>query len=60
MQRAIEILRTDLVRTLKLLGVPSVAALNRLRLVVPAEWDVAERTGRSATPAAPGLHVFDG
>ena len=59
-QRAIEILRTDLVRTLKLLGVPSVAALNRSLVAVPAEWDVAERTGRSATPAAPELHVFEG
>ena len=39
-QRAVDILRTDLVRTLKLLGVPSVADLNRSVVDVPAEWDV--------------------
>jgi isopentenyl diphosphate isomerase/L-lactate dehydrogenase-like FMN-dependent dehydrogenase len=36
--RAIEILRADLIRTLKLLGCPSVAELNRSYLDVPAEW----------------------
>src|SRR5215475_3776091 len=36
--RAIEILRTDLIRTLKLLGCPSVAELNRSYLNVPADW----------------------
>ena len=36
--RAIEILRADLVRTLKLLGCPSVAELNRSYLDVPAQW----------------------
>jgi len=39
--RAIEILRTDLVRTLKLLGCASVAELNRSYLDVPADWPVA-------------------
>jgi L-lactate dehydrogenase (cytochrome) len=36
--RAIEILRTDVVRTLKLLGCASVAQLDRSFLDVPADW----------------------
>jgi isopentenyl diphosphate isomerase/L-lactate dehydrogenase-like FMN-dependent dehydrogenase len=36
--RAIEILRSDLVRTLKLLGCPSIAELDRSYVDVPAEW----------------------
>ena len=36
--RAIEILRTDLVRTLKLLGCASVAELGRSYVDVPADW----------------------
>ena len=36
--RAIEILRTDMVRTLKLLGCDSTAKLNRSFVDVPAEW----------------------
>ncbi len=36
--RAIEILRADLVRTLKLLGCPSVAELDQSYLDVPADW----------------------
>ena len=36
--RAIEILRADLIRTLKLLGCPSLAALDRSYLDVPADW----------------------
>jgi L-lactate dehydrogenase (cytochrome) len=36
--RAIEILQTDLVRTIKLLGCPSVAALDRSYVEVPPEW----------------------
>jgi isopentenyl diphosphate isomerase/L-lactate dehydrogenase-like FMN-dependent dehydrogenase len=36
--RAIEILRADLSRTLKLLGCPSVAELDRSYLDVPAHW----------------------
>jgi isopentenyl diphosphate isomerase/L-lactate dehydrogenase-like FMN-dependent dehydrogenase len=39
--RAIEILRTDLERTLRLLGCPSVADLDRTYVNVPKEWDVA-------------------
>jgi isopentenyl diphosphate isomerase/L-lactate dehydrogenase-like FMN-dependent dehydrogenase len=38
--RAIEILRTDLERTLRLLGCPSVAALDRSYVNVPKSWDV--------------------
>ncbi len=39
--RALEILRTDLERTLRLLGCPSVAALDRSYVNVPKSWDVA-------------------
>ena len=41
--RAIDILRTDLIRTLKLLGCESVAALDRSYVDVPAEWLASER-----------------
>jgi isopentenyl diphosphate isomerase/L-lactate dehydrogenase-like FMN-dependent dehydrogenase len=37
--RAIDILRTDLERTLRLLGCPSVAALDRSYLNVPKSWE---------------------
>jgi len=40
--RAIEILRTELARTLKLLGCSSVAELDRSYLDVPARWTRAE------------------
>jgi isopentenyl diphosphate isomerase/L-lactate dehydrogenase-like FMN-dependent dehydrogenase len=36
--RAIEILRADLIRTLKLLGCPSVAELDQSYVDVPAQW----------------------
>ncbi len=36
--RAIEILRTDVVRTLKLLGCPSVAELDESFVDVPEAW----------------------
>ncbi len=36
--RAIEILRSDLIRTLKLLGCPSVAQLDRSYLDIPPDW----------------------
>jgi isopentenyl diphosphate isomerase/L-lactate dehydrogenase-like FMN-dependent dehydrogenase len=39
--RALEILRVDLERTLKLLGCPSVAALDRSYVNVPKSWDAA-------------------
>jgi isopentenyl diphosphate isomerase/L-lactate dehydrogenase-like FMN-dependent dehydrogenase len=38
--RAIEILRTDLLRTIKLLGCPSAAQLDRSYVEVPADWHV--------------------
>jgi isopentenyl diphosphate isomerase/L-lactate dehydrogenase-like FMN-dependent dehydrogenase len=41
--RAIEILRTDLIRTLKLLGCASVAELDPSYINVPADWPVGER-----------------
>ena len=37
--RAIEILRSDIIRTLKLLGCVSVAALDRSYVGVPSEWE---------------------
>jgi isopentenyl diphosphate isomerase/L-lactate dehydrogenase-like FMN-dependent dehydrogenase len=39
--RAIEILRTDVERTLRLLGCPSVAELNRSYVNVPKEWELS-------------------
>jgi L-lactate dehydrogenase (cytochrome) len=48
--RAVQILRNDIVRTLKLLGCASVAELDRSYVSYPAEWD-------SAPPAA--RHVGD-
>jgi isopentenyl diphosphate isomerase/L-lactate dehydrogenase-like FMN-dependent dehydrogenase len=39
--RAIEILRTDVERTLRLLGCPSVAHLDRSYVNVPATWQIA-------------------
>jgi L-lactate dehydrogenase (cytochrome) len=39
--RAIEILRADLDRTLRLLGCPSVAALDRSYVNVPKSWDAS-------------------
>jgi isopentenyl diphosphate isomerase/L-lactate dehydrogenase-like FMN-dependent dehydrogenase len=41
--RAIEILRTDLIRTLKLLGCASVAGLDRSYVDIPAGWPGAPR-----------------
>ena len=40
--RAIDILRTDLIRTLKLLGCPSVQELNQSYVDLPADWARAE------------------
>lgn len=39
--RALEILRTDLERTLRLLGCPSVAALDRSYVNIPRYWETA-------------------
>jgi isopentenyl diphosphate isomerase/L-lactate dehydrogenase-like FMN-dependent dehydrogenase len=41
--RAIEILRADVVRTLRLLGCPSAAALDRSFLELPSDWPTAAR-----------------
>jgi len=38
-QRAVDILRADMIRTMKLLGCASVAELNRSYVDVPAEWE---------------------
>jgi isopentenyl diphosphate isomerase/L-lactate dehydrogenase-like FMN-dependent dehydrogenase len=44
--RAIEILRTDLVRTLKLLGCASTAELDRSYVDVPADWESPARAAK--------------
>jgi len=44
--RAIDILRTDLIRTLKLLGCPSIAELDRSYVDVPFEWERSVRSVR--------------
>jgi L-lactate dehydrogenase (cytochrome) len=41
--RAIEILRADLIRTMRLLGCSSVADLNRSYLDVPGDWTATRR-----------------
>jgi L-lactate dehydrogenase (cytochrome) len=51
--RALEILRADIVRTMKLLGCASVAELNRSYVDVPAGWLAAPRSG-SARVDGPG------
>jgi isopentenyl diphosphate isomerase/L-lactate dehydrogenase-like FMN-dependent dehydrogenase len=50
--RAIEILRTDLVRTLKLLGCASLAELNRSLVDVPPDWPAGVGQGQSRTHAS--------
>jgi L-lactate dehydrogenase (cytochrome) len=44
--RAIEILRGDVIRTLKLLGVGSLTELNRSHVEVPWEWEPEARDSR--------------
>ena len=46
--RAIEILRTDLIRTLKLLGCPSISELDRSYVDVPYEWERPAQSSRYA------------
>jgi L-lactate dehydrogenase (cytochrome) len=41
--RAIDILRADLIRTLKLLGCGSTVGLDRSYVGIPADWPVASR-----------------
>jgi L-lactate dehydrogenase (cytochrome) len=50
-QRAVDILRADLVRTLKLLGCPSIAALDRSYVDVPSDWCAARPAQASLPPA---------
>ena len=45
--RAIEILRTDLIRTLKLLGCPSTAELDRSFISLPPDWLASARQVRA-------------
>jgi L-lactate dehydrogenase (cytochrome) len=51
--RAIDILRTDLIRTLTLLGCASVAELNRSYADTPAAWWNSQSSLPSPTPPAP-------
>src|SRR5207237_8922591 len=44
--RAIEILRTDLIRTLKLLGCASTTELDRSYVDVPADWESPARAAK--------------
>jgi L-lactate dehydrogenase (cytochrome) len=56
--RAIDILRADILRTLKLLGCASVAGLDRSYVDVPARWDQNTRdaAARSTNSAAAARH----
>jgi L-lactate dehydrogenase (cytochrome) len=48
--RAIEILRTDLVRTMRLLGCPSIAELDRSYVDAPSEWFADRYVGSEPPP----------
>jgi L-lactate dehydrogenase (cytochrome) len=50
--RALEILRTDVERTLRLLGCPSVTALDRSYVETPAAWNVRSPLFEGTTPQA--------
>ena len=50
--RAIDILRTDVVRTMRLLGCASVGALDRSYVDAPAEW-FADHAGSERTRSTP-------
>jgi isopentenyl diphosphate isomerase/L-lactate dehydrogenase-like FMN-dependent dehydrogenase len=50
---AIQILRTGMVRTLKLLGCPSIDALDRSYVKVPDAWDAFDRTTDAVHAPAP-------
>jgi isopentenyl diphosphate isomerase/L-lactate dehydrogenase-like FMN-dependent dehydrogenase len=50
--RTIEIMRTDIVRTMKLLGCATLHELNRSLVDVPAEWLHDSRSARPATNSA--------
>ena len=49
--RAIEILKADLVRTLKLLGCDAVSKLDRSYVDVPRHWDRAARAWHTGSGA---------
>ena len=44
--RALEILRADVVRTMKLLGCGSIAELNRSHIDIPASWQAGAESGQ--------------
>ena len=48
--RAIDILRTDVVRTMRLLGCPSIAALDQSFVEAPADWFRQSGAPRSPSP----------
>ncbi len=52
--RAIEILRTDLIRTLKLLGCASTAELDRSFISIPPDWLVSTRQVRAKRASRAG------
>jgi L-lactate dehydrogenase (cytochrome) len=52
--RAIEILRTDLIRTLKLLGCASTAALDRSFVSIPPDWLASRRQVRAKRASRAG------
>jgi L-lactate dehydrogenase (cytochrome) len=51
--RAIEILHADVVRTMRLLGCPSIAELDRSYVDAPAEWFVDRHAGSERTRPTP-------
>jgi L-lactate dehydrogenase (cytochrome) len=53
--RAIEILRADVVRTMKLLGCGSVAELDRSYVDIPAEWRTGSERASGAARVEPAL-----
>lgn len=53
--RAIEILRADIVRTLKLLGCASIAALDRSYISAPPEWTTPPNRESSALSSRPAF-----
>lgn len=52
-RRAIDILRTDIVRTMKLLGIGSLGNLDRSLVEIPAAWEAATKVDVFAEPPQP-------
>lgn len=50
--RAVDILRADVIRTMKLLGCGSLAELNRTYVDIPEEWSTAAGNRRPAEPVS--------